>query len=310
MKKHRLTALILLFIFSLAIGCRAKGPLGIDEENLGRRSNAPAPIDGSSDSPEDYLLAKDAKRPEGKVDGDDETLRGGELGDKRRKLIYTAKFRIQVEDFEKGFKQVKEITKEVEGFIAHSHSKENQYKKRSGTVVIRVPEKYFDLALQKLRGVGKVKSERLRGQDVTEEYFDLEARLKNKRELETRLLHILKTRTGKLSELLEVEKELARVREEIERMEGRKRFLNDRIKLATITVDLLEPTSIAARSQWNPLSGAFKKAVSVFSNSLGTLVLIIVGLIPWLLLTWIIVSLSVRWYRRRKSKKIIVKKES
>jgi len=97
--------------------------------------------------------------------------------------------------------------------------------------------------------------------DVGEEYVDVTARVANAKRLEQRLIDLLDKRTGKLSDVLGVERELARVREEIERYEGRLRYLRTRASISTLTVSVHEPPPlVASRPGENPIRDAFKDA--------------------------------------------------
>ena len=222
---------------------------------------------------------------------------------KNRKLIYTASLQIEIEKYEESYQKVQSLIQQAGGFIADLQVYENPDRKKSATVTIRVPESAFQDTIDKLKGVGKLKSEQINGQDITEEYTDLEARLKNKRELETRLLDILRTKTGKLSDILEVETELARVREEIEQMEGRKRFLDDRVSLSTITVNLFEPSSLTSPNQWQPLRQALENMTEIFAGSLGALLMFVSGALPWFILGMLFVWILARWVKRRRAKR-------
>jgi len=103
-------------------------------------------------------------------------------------------------------------------------------------VIVRLPAKLFEDAFEHLRGTGRVLSESRRAQDVTEEYLDLEIRLDNARTSRGRLLEILK-KAEKVEDILKIEEQLRRLTDEIERMEGRRRFLADQVALATLQVD-------------------------------------------------------------------------
>src|SRR5207237_4842460 len=94
--------------------------------------------------------------------------------------------------------------------------------------------------LQKVRGLGELKNQTLGTEDVTKAYFDTDARLKNTHVMEQRLIDMLKTKTGKVSDLLQVEKELGRVREEIEKMQGELKYWDSQVQFATVTISLAE----------------------------------------------------------------------
>ena len=112
--------------------------------------------------------------------------------------------------------------------------------KLRGQVVVKVLPENLDRFLQKIRGLGELKNQTLGTEDVTKAYFDTDARLKNARVMEQRLIDMLKTKTGKVSDLLQVEKELARVREEIEKMQGELKYWDSQVQFATVTISLAE----------------------------------------------------------------------
>jgi hypothetical protein len=109
-----------------------------------------------------------------------------------------------------------------------------------GTVIVKVLPENLDRFLQKVRGLGELKNQTLGTEDVTKAYLDTDARLKNARVMEQRLIDMLKTKTGKVSDLLQVEKELSRVREEIEKMQGELKFWDSQVQFATVTISLAE----------------------------------------------------------------------
>jgi hypothetical protein len=160
-----------------------------------------------------------------------------------RKIIQQAHLGIQVKDFQSAFRQVESIAVAAGGYISNSDSKVTQTGHRRGIVTIRVPKSVFRDVIQELESVGNVKTKSISGEDVTEEYIDLEARLRNYESQEERLLEILE-KANTVDEILRVEEQLGRVRGEIERITGRMRFLDNRVELATITVELFEPEPI------------------------------------------------------------------
>jgi hypothetical protein len=141
----------------------------------------------------------------------------------QRKIIYTADVELVVEEFNWIPSKVEKLVQDFKGYIAGSTVTGTPGHPRSGKWTIRVPvEGYgkFLTAVQKLGEVHRVSSD---SKDVSEEYYDLETRISNKEKQEARLLELLADATGQLDEVLSVERELARVREEIERMKGRVR---------------------------------------------------------------------------------------
>ena len=100
--------------------------------------------------------------------------------------------------------------------------------------------KIFDRFLQKIRGLGELKNQTLGTEDVTKAYFDTDARLKNARVMEQRLIDMLKKKSDDINDLLQVEKELGRVRQEIEQMQGELKFWDSQVQFATVTISLAE----------------------------------------------------------------------
>jgi hypothetical protein len=107
-------------------------------------------------------------------------------------------------------------------------------------VIVKVVPENLDNFLQKVRALGELKNQTLGTEDVTKAYFDTDARLKNARVMEQRLIEMLKTKTGKVADLLQVEKELGRVREEIEKMQGELKYWDSQVQFATVTISLSE----------------------------------------------------------------------
>ena len=103
-----------------------------------------------------------------------------------------------------------------------------------------MPVDRFDAFVGQVSRLGEVRTSHVGSQDVTEEFFDLEARIRNKQEEEKRLLKHLADSTGKLEDILKVESELSRVRGEVEQMQGRLRFLANRADLSTVTITATE----------------------------------------------------------------------
>jgi hypothetical protein len=105
---------------------------------------------------------------------------------------------------------------------------------------LRIPAPQLGAAVAELKALGRVEAETQNGEEVTQQHADLLARLKNSRETEQRLQDVLRTRTGKVKDVLEVEQEITRVREEIEQMEAEQQTLEHRVNFATIELKLAE----------------------------------------------------------------------
>lgn len=140
-------------------------------------------------------------------------------------LIYTAAITMAVYQVEPGLEAVERIAREVGGYLAQ----------RSDTAItIRVPRARFDEALHRVEASGDVLHREVSAEDVTDQYVEVETRLKNARAMRDRLEQLL-ARAG-VKEAIDIEKELGRVTGEIESMEGRLKVLRDKIAYSTITV--------------------------------------------------------------------------
>jgi hypothetical protein len=157
-----------------------------------------------------------------------------------RKLIRNAQLDLQVPNYEAALQRLTTFASEEKGFVATQSSAKLPNGKLQGTVVVKVVPENLDRFLQKARSLGELKNQTLGSEDVTKAYFDTDARLRNAKRMEERLLQMLDKNTGKVSDLLQVEKELARVREQIEQMQGELKYYDALVQYATVTISLAE----------------------------------------------------------------------
>ena len=155
-----------------------------------------------------------------------------------RKLIRNATVELEIVSFDDAVQKITAFAKEERGYVATTDSQKQANGKLRGQVVVKILPENLDRFLQKIRGLGELKNQTLGTEDVTKAYFDTDARLKNARVMEQRLIDMLKTKTGKVSDLLQVEKELGRVREEIEKMQGELKYWDSQVQFATVTISL------------------------------------------------------------------------
>jgi hypothetical protein len=157
-----------------------------------------------------------------------------------RKLVRNATAELEVASFEEAVQKITSFASEDKGYVSTSSSEKQANGKLRGEVVVKVLPDNLDRFLSKLRGLGELKNQGITTEDVTKQYFDTESRMKNARMMEQRLIEILKTKSKDVADLLEVEKELGRVREEIETMQGELKFMDSQVQFATVTVQLAE----------------------------------------------------------------------
>ena len=163
----------------------------------------------------------------------------GALETAQRKVISSAFIAIELEGVPDATSQVRVIAESLGGFVEQLSSS-GRPERRRATMTIRVPQDQFPQALERIEALGTVLSRDIGSEDVSEEFIDIEARLKNALGEEQSLLALLE-RARAVSDVLAIERELFRVRSEIERYQGRLNFLERRVELATITVSLVSP---------------------------------------------------------------------
>lgn len=147
---------------------------------------------------------------------------------------------VTVKDFEAAKRAVLEAVEGAGGYVAQGSSAETPEKPRRADLVVRVPVPQLGALLQTVRELGRVSHEQQSSEEVTAQYVDLQARIQNARATEQRLVRVLAERTGKVKDILDVEREIARKREEIERMEAHRKHLENRAAFATVRVALVE----------------------------------------------------------------------
>lgn len=224
-----------------------------------------------------------------------------------RKVIQNAEMIIETDTPEEGQRKIAAITNKYSGFVVISESKQNEAMSHNVAstfvnIVVRVPVRQFEAAKAEIRGVGgRILHEKTSGQDVTEEYIDLEARIRTKRALETQFLEIMK-QARKISDALEVQTQLAEVRTEIERLEGRRRFLENQSALSTINITLHTPTPVVAaatRGFLYDLKTAFGEGVAVGTDIFLGIIRFVIVMIPVTLFILAPGWFVFKWVRRR-----------
>lgn len=222
-----------------------------------------------------------------------------------RKIIRNAELTIEHDAPAEAQRKLSSVAESHGGFVVTSESRQQDARGAQPAAVsieMRVPSARFDAAVAEVRALGgSVRHEKTTGRDVTEEYIDLEARLRAQRALEAQFLEIMK-RAAKVSDALEVQRELATVRGEIERVEGRRRFLENQSALSTIKITLQTPAPLVSAETAGFFGGikeAFGEGLDVAAAIIIGLVRVGVALVPVLLLIGAPLVLIWRVLRRR-----------
>ena len=196
---------------------------------------------------------------------------GSALQTAQRKIISSASVSLEVEVVEDAIDQVRAIVDGMGGFIEQLSSSGEPGHDRAN-ITVRVPQENFLTTLELIEDLGKVRNRNLGSEDVSEQFIDLEARLKSSLQEERSLLSLLE-KAGVVSEVLAIERELFRIRADIERFQGQLNFLQRRVDLSTISISLSpperDPGELPSASVTISVSdvGAAVDAVKVFAAS-------------------------------------------
>jgi len=222
-------------------------------------------------------------------------------------IAYQVAMAIEVKEFSAAKSKLEAIVAAAGGYIAQARSAETPDQPQRADLTLRVPADELGAVLEELRGLGRVVNEQLSSEEVTDQVVDLDARLRNARATEQRLIRVLDERTGKVADVLEVEREIARARQEIERMDAQRQNLLQRAQMATVQVTLVEefkaqlqpaPAGTATR-----LRNAFVEGYESFVGTLLGLALFFarhgLNLLFWGGLVWLSARLLWRGCQRR-----------
>jgi hypothetical protein len=319
-----LAVLLVMFalMFTMSRGEHQPAPAASHNETLALRAPAPVSTIGgdrdhlasystqlSEPQREEFLKREQAAKPASNLEinrgGTAESQIGGASA-AGPMIIRTAQLTVVIQNLDSARAEVDKIVRHFNGYVGDLTVSAPSDSSRKLTATLRVPATQLDSAIDALKKLGRVESETQNGQDVTSQYVDLEARLSNSRNTEKRLLELLSNRTGKLSDVLEVENELSRVREEIERMEGERRLMAKQVEYATVTATVTEEYKAPARALPDSIGTRFRNAAvdgyQSVVNFITDVALFLISDGPMLLLWIAILFFPARWTWRRLKK--------
>ncbi len=195
------------------------------------------------------------------------------------------------------------------GYAASLAVSSEQNAARSLQASLRIPAAELNAAISELKSLGSLQNETQNGEEVTQQHADLIARLKNSRETEQRLQDILRNRTGKISDVLAVEQEIARVRGEIEQMEAEQKSVEHRVDFATVDLKLSEeykaqlgsPSPSVATRFHNAFVSGYRAATETFIS-----ILLFFAEVGPSLLIWLLIFLPMLWLLWRRWRRSMV----
>ncbi len=259
--KYSFTVIILLLVATLVSGCMA-----VREETYSQSADI-VTTEYYDDSSAGNMVSTEAD------------YGGASTVSVDRKTITTVDMTIKVDDAAAVMDEVSKIAVASGGYVASSSVYDSYYDsstRKEGYITVRIPESEYTSFLGNVEALGEVTSKSVSAQDVTEEYIDVTARLDNLERQETRLQEILNM-TVTVEDVLSVEKELERVRGEIESLTGRLNYLEDRIEFSTINIRVTEPTPITR--SWG-IRDAISESVNGFISMVNALIVLVGYLLP------------------------------
>jgi len=221
----------------------------------------------------------------------------------QRMIIRTGTMNLEVEKFEEAEKNLTETVKRLGGYMANSSLNQYQNGKKYGTLVLKVPAGRFDELISETGKTGKVMSQNVSSNDITEEYVDLESRVKTQKELEQRLIKLLNEKASRLAEVIEVEEKLASVRQKIESIEGRMKLLKSQSDFSTLTVTLSEQAfleTVSGGGFFDEIRKAINKGLKGFTSVLTVSITVLIALLPVIFFVLAVVWIIRRMLKKRK----------
>jgi len=288
--------LVLVLLLSVALlGCSSgdkSGEIATDEANM---------------ATEHIVPSKDAEKEES-ANNEKREQTAYQVHDQERLVIYNAELRLEIKDFKKVEKEVEQMIRNQGGYIVQENIYQSEENKMEGTITARIPQDQFHSLLTNLEKLAiKVHARNVTGQDVTEEYVDLEARLKSKQAVEERLYQFIKE-AKETKDLLAISNDLARVQEEIEQIKGRMNYLQTQSSFSTVTIYLFENKVVIPNLEkeqlntWEKTKKQFMSSVNFLLMLLSNFVIITVGSLPIIVITAMILAVGVYIWKWKKGK--------
>jgi hypothetical protein len=282
MKPHRLAAVSI--VSALAFGaCNSRSKAADNGPVILEPTPATSPVGhNGAGSAVDKIEHENSKQtqqdlPRGTKDG--------------RKVIRTGRIELLVGGYDDARQKIDALVAAAGGYVDSTTVNRHQDSVSDGVIVVRLPQTAFGDVIPKLKAIGEVLSENTNAADITDEYVDISARLSSAQVLEKRLLELASARNGNIDQVLSVERELARVRGEIEGYQGHLRQWNDQIAMSTLTLSIatkrpeIVAAPVKAPSLGERTSNAFAGSISALRDAGTWLFVNGVALLPWLVLS-------------------------
>lgn len=307
MRRIQIVSLLLLAIFGTACSLAREGsaPAAQRDNTFSQESQPAAPLEVSADRENSKATTRSGGAAAPSANPVPALVPTANQPDTARKLIKNAELTLQTDQPEEGLRRITAAAEARGGYLGSSEATQSGAGGgRSIKVTARVPAEQFVAFLAEVRQTGaRVLSERITTKDVTEEYVDVEARLRVQKETEARYLEFLK-QAKSVDDALSVQRELSNVRTVVEQLEGRRRLLENQAALSTVTVNLQAESAAVTASPsgfWYDVKKAFGDGLEIAAALILFVIRAVIVLLPVVLLVFLPLGLALRWLIRRRA---------
>jgi hypothetical protein len=285
--------ILVLILLSFSLSCSRQGDMARQAVEV-KPENAAAPAPENNGAHQQKVSLSDVDKAESTAEAFD------------RKIIRNADITIEVDSTTETQHRITSIAEQHGGFVVTSEAKQRENidpAKRTVDMklVIRIPATQFGSTLDAIKTLaGNVPEANVTSQDVTEDFIDLEARIKTQKALELQFLEIMKAARG-VADALEVQRQIAEVRTDIEKLEGRKRFLENRSSLSTITINIQAPkvVTVSTTGFRSSLRDAVSDSLELASGMILFFVRFVIVMLPVLVFVVVPSGFILRYFMRR-----------
>jgi major membrane immunogen (membrane-anchored lipoprotein) len=263
---------------------------------------------GKAETEGDYAVSDSDQKAEMSNNANEKpkTTSATEIRATNRMVIYNANLRLEVKDFKESQRTIEDLVNKIAGYIVRAEIYDSEKGRMEGSITARIPQDQFQSFIEKAEELSvKVHTRNVTGEDVTEEYVDLEARLKSKKVVEERLLAFMKE-AKETKDLLQISDDLERVQGEIEGIKGRMKYLENQTSMSTVTLNLFEnkvdipELEKEELNTWDKTKKQFMDSINFILAAASGIIVFLVGNSPILILLAIITV--VVWISRKKYK--------
>lgn len=261
--------------------------------------------EGAQKNTADYAVSESvpAEAPGGFSEGET-SLAEQQEDSYQRKIIKSAEIRQKVTELEPALKHVQELVDRSGGYVQSSSIQQYRENEREAVFILRVPGQNYTSIVDQLQSIGKTMQISQKGEDVTEQFYDNEARIRNL-SLQEEAVQKLLAQADKMEDILKIQQELFRIRGEIEALQGKNRYLDHLSSLSTIHLTILEVQAVeyAEDKPWTQAATGFVQSLGGVGDFFIQIIVLLVTYLPFLLFVYLPLGFIVWWLIRRLKRK-------